>query len=103
MKHETLYSDDNNETIDAYNTNTVDDSVHDENETATEGKPLVSKKFRSTIEDDETATAVQLDKDVLFSPEEDEPEHNAEKLLRNIDPATAKRQTKNRLQEAMKG
>jgi hypothetical protein len=102
MKYETLESDDSNETLDPCDTKTVDVSVHEENETATEGKPLVRKKYGSTIEDDETATAEQLDKNVLLEPDQDEPEHDAETLLRIVDPATAKQQTKTRLQEAMK-
>jgi len=103
MKYETLESDDNNETLDPHDTKTVNNSVHEENETATEGKPLVRKKFRSTIEDDETAAAVQLDKDVLLEPQDqDDSEHDAETLLRVVDSVIAKQQTKTRLQEAMK-
>src|SRR6266568_5986633 len=103
MKHETLESDDNNETLDSCDTKTVDDSGHEENETATEGRPLVRKKYGSTIEDDEAAIAEQLDKDVLFEPQDqDEPEHVAKNLSRVVASKIAKQQTKNRLQEAMK-
>jgi hypothetical protein len=90
------------ENIDSYDTKTVDDSVHEENETVAKGRPFVRKKYGSTIED-ETATAVALDQDVLFASEDqDEPEHDAKTLPRIVGPATAKQQIKNRLQEAKK-
>jgi len=90
------------ENIDSYDIKTVDDSVHEENETAAKGRPFVRRKYGSTIED-ETATAVALDQDVLFASEDqDEPEHDAKNLPRIIGPAIAKQQIKNRLQEAKK-
>jgi hypothetical protein len=68
MRHNTLESDDNNETLDPCDTKMADNSIHDENETATEGKPLVRRKYRRVIEDNEMATAAPLDEDLLFAP-----------------------------------
>ena len=103
MKHPTLESDDNNSTLDPCDTKLANNSVHNENETATEGKPLVRKKYNRTIEDDETATAAQLDQDVLLEPrDQEEPEHDARALSLTVKPAIARQQVKDRLQEAMK-
>jgi hypothetical protein len=87
--------------LDFYDKKTADDSIHEENETASEGGRFVRKQFRSTI-DEETAVAAPLDGDILFASEEDQPEHDAKQLPRFVDPALAKQQMGTRLKEAKK-
>jgi hypothetical protein len=91
MKYETLESDDSNETLDPCDTKTVKDSAHEEQKTATEGKPLVKKKYGSTIEDDETANLFRMmlnsmgatpsDASKVKMPDERDPEDPAAKYF----------------------
>jgi hypothetical protein len=105
MKHKPLESDDNNVTLDPSDTITTDNSAHNnnkkDNKTATKGVPLVRKQYHRTIEDDETASPKKIDFDKFFDTQDQDAPEYATNLPRDVGPALAKQQIKDKLQEAM--
>jgi hypothetical protein len=61
--NEDIDSSDKFETLDTHDKKTVGDCVHEENETVSEGKPIVRLKYRGTIETADKDRPVQTDID----------------------------------------
>jgi hypothetical protein len=115
MKHPSLESDDNNDTLDPLDTMMADNSTHDENETTAKGAPLVKKKYKANL-DKETVAANPLDIDLLAGIADVCPDEVVEVrrgktvgdndnvepgLPRGIDPTIARQQIKDKLRDAM--